>query len=121
MNKSDAQKSILNEEEALERFGGEIELYEEILLMFVNEPQFSLNEVQEYIIKGRSTEAASCVHRLKGTAGTIGADKLYKVASDAESVLRGKTEGNIDALLVQVSKYYTEAENFIRMRMNKHS
>ena len=121
MNKSDSDNYILNEDEAIERFGGDAELYEEILSMFINEPQFSLREVQQYIINGKNPEAASRVHRLKGTAGTIGAENLYKAAAEAESVLRGKTEGNIDALLLQVSKYYTETIEYIEMRVKKHS
>lgn len=121
MNKTNTDTCILNEEEAIERFGGDVELYEEILSMFINEPQFSLPEVQQNIINGKNSEAASRVHRLKGTAGTIGAEKLYKAAAEAESVLRGKTEGNIDELLLHVSKYYTETLEFIEMRVKKHS
>lgn len=119
MNNCDDSSFLLNEKAALERFGGEEELYEEILTMFISEPQFSLSSVQSKINEGKISDAASLVHRLKGTAGTIGAEMLYDICSKAEHVLRGKTEGNIDLLLKEVSDMYEKTFKVIQQRAKK--
>lgn len=119
MSRSDDVSVFLNEQEALERFGGEIELYEEILCMFMNEPQFSLTSVQKHIREGNMAEAASHVHRLKGTAGTIGAEKLYTVCSQAEQILRGKTQDSIELILAEVSDAYEKTLKVLQQRAKK--
>lgn len=118
---SSSNPYILNETEALERFGGEIELYEELLAMFVSEPQFSLIEIQKDLAEHKLLEAVSKIHRLKGTAGTIGAEKLYAAAQEAESVLKGKKEGDISKLILEVSALYIELVDVIRGRPQTQS
>ncbi len=112
---------VLNEAEALERFGGDKELYEELLSMFVNEPQFYPEIVSNLIHENSLSEAASQVHRLKGTAGTIGAEQLYHSSADLESLLKGKTQGNPAMLLEQVTHYYSKTIDGISEKMKRHS
>jgi HPt (histidine-containing phosphotransfer) domain-containing protein len=84
--------------------------------MFITEPQFSLQSVKDLLAADRIQESASEIHRLKGTAGTIGAEKLYAACTSLEAVLRGKKEGNVESLLTSIEKYYEEVNNVIKVK-----
>lgn len=101
---------ILNIPEALMRFGEDTALYKEILDMFIDEPQFFFSKTLSLIHEDKLIEAASNVHRLKGTAGTIGAEQLYDICSILESILRGKKNGDPEKILQKLHEIYTESK-----------
>lgn len=113
------ERMIFNIDDSLERFGGDKDLLNELASMFINEPQFSCEKLDNLLSKELITESASLVHQLKGISGTLGAELLYDQCIRFESIIKGKLEGNIpeekdclyairEATIEQIQSYLEE-------------
>lgn len=105
---------ILNVENGLEMLGGDKELYAELIEEFLKHP-FDDEEVLRLIKEENLQDAASKVHRLKGSCANIGGEALQNASSTLEKVLRGKEAGDVNALLqavkIEYQKLLQEAKN----------
>ncbi len=81
----------LNVNVGLELIGGNWNTYQEILRLFQTSEEEYRTEIPTAINQGDLTKALYLVHSLKGMAGTIGADTLYKSAASLEEELRSQT------------------------------
>ncbi|MEM1171238.1 MAG: response regulator [Cyanobacteria bacterium P01_H01_bin.35] len=83
--------SVLNVDLGLEFIGGNWNSYLEILrLVQTSEEDYQI-EIPAAINQGDLTKALYLVHSLKGLAGNIGAEILYKSAASLENNLRSQT------------------------------
>ena len=69
----------LNVEEGMERVGGDIALYRNILFDFADIFRDSASKFEMFIKEARMEEVSHLAHNIKGTAGNIGADGLFKI------------------------------------------
>lgn len=88
-------RQFFNFEETLERFGNDKELLTDLAEMFVNQNSFESDILQNMIAKNDFLESANYVHKLKGSCGTLGCEILYDQCVKVESILKGKTTGDI--------------------------
>lgn len=102
------EKQILNFENGMEMMGGDPAIYKEIISVFLQEQQYDQKRIEQLVADGQSVEAGIEIHRLKGAAGTIGAERLEEICSKAEKILRGKIEGDATPLIPQITVFYNE-------------
>jgi PAS domain S-box-containing protein len=70
----------INTNAALERLGGNTELFKEILSRFVDEYADIDQKLDKALAESNSQEQYQIVHNIKGVSGNIGADKLFSIA-----------------------------------------
>ncbi|MEA4816148.1 MAG: Hpt domain-containing protein [Lachnospiraceae bacterium] len=80
--------SGINYEEGLKRFLGNHEMYERMLVVFINDENFKNAKKN---IKDKNYEALfSCVHEIKGMSGNLSLTSLYNEASEFVCFLKNK-------------------------------
>jgi HPt (histidine-containing phosphotransfer) domain-containing protein len=72
---------------ALERLGGDLDFYEELLGLFRVDAQVMIEQVTQLVASGRRDEGRQVLHKLKGLAATMGACALVDAAQEAESAM----------------------------------
>lgn len=107
----------INYEEGLKRFLGKKELYHEILQIFIEEN--TMNDL-ELAMKDQDYERAyRAAHTLKGEAGNLSLDWLYRSACEfVEALKRNDVESAIQ-IYPKLVKYYTLVYNTIKKLIDK--
>ncbi|MDO1450391.1 PAS domain S-box protein [Rhodocytophaga aerolata] len=100
---------ILNQEvmEQLKKFGG-IELLASVFEDFDTETAQLLEESNNYLKNNDYNKILSNLHTLKGSAGTIGADRIANLSRDAESRLKNKITDQLAADLQNLQLFFKE-------------
>ncbi len=70
------QPPLIDRPNAIERLGGDAELYKQIVHMFLAEVPTQMAELQHHLEFGQHSDAARCAHTLKGLSATVGASPL---------------------------------------------
>jgi len=78
----------LNTQQAIKRLGGNRSAYIKVLNKFADSQRESVNQAERALQQSERDTALRELHSLKGTAGSIGADKLQSLAIAAETELR---------------------------------
>jgi signal transduction histidine kinase/HPt (histidine-containing phosphotransfer) domain-containing protein len=86
------QLKDLNIQEGMERVGGDVVLYKNILFDFVDIFKDSVSQFETLISQSRMEEVAYLAHNIKGTAGNIGAESLFKMMELFEAAIEKKDE-----------------------------
>ncbi|MCQ2595368.1 MAG: Hpt domain-containing protein [Treponemataceae bacterium] len=102
------EKQILNFESGMEMMGDDPEIYREIITVFLQDQQYNQAKIEEMIAQGLEMDAGIEIHRLKGAAATIGAERLQEACAKAERILRGKEEGDATPYIPQITVLYQE-------------
>ncbi|MBE6349499.1 MAG: Hpt domain-containing protein [Spirochaetaceae bacterium] len=100
---------FIDVEQALELMGNDKELYKEVLEMYLKEPQFSNEELQQALLQHDYDKAQKLVHLLKGIAGTLGATKLFEHCKTTDLVFKKKASGNITKLCQELYPLFSES------------
>ncbi len=80
----------INVAEALERLGGHDALLSRLLGLFAHDFEASLQQIQDAIDSGELLRAAELVHRIRGAAGNLSANELFKTSTVLEDRLRAE-------------------------------
>ncbi len=104
----DSNLQILNKEKALELIDGDMEIYQMLIEAFLGE-EFIPEKVAQFVADGKNLEGASYVHKVKGAARQLCAERLAFAGQKLEDVLRGKSEGDISSLCEEVESEYKKA------------
>ncbi|MCV6636309.1 transporter substrate-binding domain-containing protein [Candidatus Albibeggiatoa sp. nov. NOAA] len=78
----------INIHSGLEKVSGNRVVYRKILLKFYRNNLNTIADIQTMIDNGDIETATRMTHTIKGVAGNIGADRLYQIAAELETVLR---------------------------------
>ncbi|OXC77948.1 response regulator [Caballeronia sordidicola] len=90
---------IENRTSIAERFGGNVDLIERVLTGFGPETQKLLVRLTDHVESGNCTGAASVLHAIKGSAGTLGAKVLSMRAGQLEhDLLHSDESAKLDLL-----------------------
>jgi CheY-like chemotaxis protein len=95
---SNNEEKIINEADALNRMGNNIELYQMVLKEYYNENIDTISKLENALKDKNYKEAVQIVHKIKGSSGNIGAKKLYDIASEFQKCLSCEDEAEIDRL-----------------------
>jgi HPt (histidine-containing phosphotransfer) domain-containing protein len=101
-----SKKKLLNTESALEMVDGDTELYKILLTAFVGDIPFNQQQLTDLIGKDNKEAAAKYIHRFKGAAAQLGAEKLADDGQELENILRGRKNGDIPAAIDDFSGDY---------------
>jgi HPt (histidine-containing phosphotransfer) domain-containing protein len=89
----------INIESGLRKIGGSHILFKKLLKEFHQDYQDATNALTTSLADNNRETAQRLVHTLKGVAGSIGADPLYKAASELEAGLKNKRKKNFKKLI----------------------
>ncbi len=108
---------IVDINEALELVAGEKELLNELLVSYVNDRHFSLDELDS--LKAENPEnAAGYVHYFKGAARQLCAKKTAFSGQILEDILRKKSSGDYETAKRNFASDYEELCTFIKGMLN---
>jgi HPt (histidine-containing phosphotransfer) domain-containing protein len=85
----------LNLEKGLKNLGNNQASYHEVLKIFHKENQNYLNDFKGLMEQKAYQEASKLVHKIKGSSGSIGAERLYQQAILFQKVLSEVNEEEI--------------------------
>jgi two-component system, sensor histidine kinase and response regulator len=85
--------TIIDRELALDRLGGDEELWNEISKLFVQECPQMLRQLQTAVAEGDAHALMETAHSLKGSLGTLGAEEGALLALDLEMMGRNGVLG----------------------------
>lgn len=88
-------------EKAIQNLGGLVDVYEKSVARFRTNYQNASNELEQLIQSGKLEEATRFAHSIKGLAGTLGMDPLYRCSAVIEEKLRSGDYRNLIADLEQ--------------------
>ncbi|WP_415902306.1 response regulator [Neptuniibacter sp. QD29_5] len=91
----------LHSGEALSRLNGNMELYERLLLQFVDEHNDTFSEVAELISLNALEKAADKAHTFAGLVGNLGSTELFRLSQQLERSLRASELTEVEGLLTQ--------------------
>lgn len=98
-------------ETALQRLDGDMELYQELLHLFLEDTPIQLEILEQGLDKGDIELVSRQAHSLKSASGSIGANVLYSTAASCE--MSSKTGNLADAREIFL-KLNSEFEKFQR-------
>ncbi|WP_229223461.1 response regulator [Duganella sp. sic0402] len=75
---------------AMERLGGHSALLSQLLSLFANDFNASLQQIRAAVDAGDLAQAAELVHKIRGAAGNLSANELFRAASTLEDRLRAE-------------------------------
>ena len=100
---------VLNINSAMEMVDNDRELYKMLLDAYLDDTPMDEQTLRQLETGGDPVEAAKYVHRYKGSAKQLGAEKLGQAAQNLEDVLRGKCSGDVESLTVNLMDEYKTA------------
>jgi CheY-like chemotaxis protein len=86
--------TVVDIDAALERLGGESDVYVELIEPFIEDSTHMLLEIKNGLISGEGQEVCRCLHTLKGVAATMGANELSALARQLESLVKAQVTTN---------------------------
>ncbi|MEA2048084.1 MAG: response regulator [Campylobacterota bacterium] len=95
----------LNFKEGLERVGGDVNLYQNILFDFADFFRDSVAVFERLLKESKLEEASQLAHNIKGTSGNIGAESLFKMMELFENALAQK-ENQFDLWLYRYKEVF---------------
>ena len=104
MNRYKLFQAGVNVNEALERLGGDKELYDDLLVHFKESPRYA--NLIRTLGKNDAAEAFQVAHALKGTAGNLGFTRLFTAMTPVVEALRAQNVELAKASLPEVEVAY---------------
>ncbi|TFG64634.1 MAG: response regulator, partial [Spirochaetales bacterium] len=95
---------ILNKKIALKRMGNDSALLSELYKIFYDDIPKRKEQFQKAVAAGDFSQIGQSAHSLKGTAGTMGAERLSSAAVELEAAARGMNSGLCKNLLSKLEK-----------------
>ena len=109
-----SQESVLDLSAAIDNLGGDVELLQEIVEMFVDVTADQLQSIGECIGARNVEQVAILAHGMKGSASNFCARDFVKIARDLEMLAcSGRLEG-AEELLASLNEAFDELREVIR-------
>lgn len=86
MNRYKLFQAGVDVNEAVERLGGDKDLYEDLLAHFKESPRYT--DLKNALAADKAADAFSLAHALKGTAGNLSFNRLFKSMQPVVEALR---------------------------------
>lgn len=80
--------SSINVTAAIDRFGGDSDIYLEMVQTFIETADTDFARLKPQLDLGQYQQVALTVHRMKGALATLGADEFVKEAGELEKALK---------------------------------
>jgi CheY-like chemotaxis protein len=89
---------FLDRAKGLRNLGGNAQAYEMVLGEFYRENAGTVKNLSCALDEKRYADAVSIVHKIKGSAGSIGADRLHSTAARLQKAIEGRSHPEIQSL-----------------------
>lgn len=93
----------IDQKEGLKRVADNKKLYKKLLLDFYLDHRNDTQSIRNFLLENQLNQAQRLAHTVKGVAGSIGAEQLYKAALNLEAALRNEEKHSYDDLLTVFS------------------
>ncbi len=107
---------MLNKKRALDDFQITEEMYDEMLVEFVQQTKETIVAIEQTMQRGAVQEAERCAHSLKGVAGNLRLDDCYTIAAALDGALKKDPPEPIDGYLVALKKALDEIRASVKVR-----
>nr|WP_315249168.1 response regulator [uncultured Duganella sp.] len=98
-------RSGIDMQAAMERLGGHDALLSQLLALFAHDFDATRQQIHDAIHAGDLLRAAELVHKIRGAAGNISANELFKTAGALEDRLRAEPQALADLLRAFVHEF----------------
>ncbi|MGQ5525148.1 PAS domain S-box protein [Chitinimonas sp. PSY-7] len=117
---TDAAPPLLNIDAAVQRLGGDRTLLDSLIDEFIHNLNLQVDRLNQLLSIGSRQDACRQMHTLKGTASTLGAERLSAVAQKLEMVLK-QADGPLPEadLYQQLSECIAETTNALRIEFHR--
>jgi len=109
MNSNEMNTEYIDIKDALNRVGGNMDLYKRLLKRFVEGSQ--LDELNKVLQEGNSEDAARLAHTIKGVSANLSLIKLQSITADLELII--KDGQDTSAKLAELTHAYGETAKII--------
>ena len=99
--------------ERLNEWGGD-DLQRKMIDLFLTHSIERLDQIREGISTGSSEQAETGAHTLKSSAGNVGAQRVQRLAQDAESLAEEGKLDELEALFPSLEEEFQAACNALR-------
>jgi PAS domain S-box-containing protein len=114
----------INVREGLKRIAGNEQIYEKLLIAFLTTKSDVVEDIRKALSAGEVDTAERLAHGLKGVAGNISANGIYKLAQDLEAVIKSDSvkdiETSIDQLVPELSKVIESLRSTFGKKLSPH-
>jgi len=93
---SQAIERVVDQELGIKLMGGSQKLYDKVKTVFIDENKDTLIRLGEYIEAGSYSEAAELIHKVKSSAGSLGAESVRLHATSLQEALTNKDDETIN-------------------------
>jgi HPt (histidine-containing phosphotransfer) domain-containing protein len=106
--------AVLDHTGALERIDGDVELFEELVQLFLEQLPDLMRQLHAALIAGDGPTVRLCAHSLKGAAGNIGGLAVQQTAQVVELLGRDRRLEEAAAILPVLEKEVSELAAALR-------
>jgi CheY-like chemotaxis protein len=99
-----SNSAVWNREEAIERLGGDADLFQELCQIFLDESPKLLRELQSALKNGNAEDAMRAAHSIKGEVGYLSAPDAMSAARQLEEMARSKNLFGSDKILAVLER-----------------
>ncbi len=99
-----SNSAVWNREEAIERLGGDADLFQELCQIFLDESPKLLRELQIALRTGNTEDAMRAAHSIKGEVGYLSAPEAMSAARQLEEMARRKNLSGSDKILAMLER-----------------
>ncbi|MCR5785549.1 MAG: Hpt domain-containing protein [Eubacterium sp.] len=103
--------------ESIDNLMGMEELYDDLLLEFLNDENFEI--IKNQLDSGNIRAAFEASHALKGVAGNLGMSRFYRKLHPVVEKLRNDDIADIEPMLETVEEEYRTIKNLIEENIKK--
>jgi len=104
----------IDSQTALNRFGGDQELYQEMVEGFLGCAPEQLHKLTEAVKRGEAKEVERGAHSLKGAAGNLGADHITDLSFKLELMARSGDLAEAGDIIAHLKTGLKNLEEYIR-------
>ncbi|MGP8283987.1 MAG: response regulator, partial [Desulfomonilaceae bacterium] len=118
---SNAEKGeIVNKALLIARVGGDVELLDELVDLFMKNSSRMLSAVEQAVHEGRAETIEKAAHSLKGSVGNFAADRAFQAAMKLETMGREGRVKHADEALENLEKEISLLKDALSTLRNAH-
>ncbi len=105
-------KNMLDIDNALKRLDNDIDLFNELIRIFIKDTVLRINELKSAINNNDISTLERTAHTIKGSASNIGAIEISNVAKNLEFVAKGKETDKANDYIKELEEAYLRLKDY---------
>ena len=96
--KATKPNNLLNAEQGIQQFGGNKDLYLQVINMFYEENKEFVEEFDKVLVTKQYKEGRDVIHKIKGSLGNLACNELFHIAKNLQKAFETEDEKSIEDL-----------------------